>query len=64
MYATACVWMSEDNFKESVLSFYHVGSRNGTQVIRIGSKAISLDHVINSYNVNNQLVGLCVSKCG
>jgi hypothetical protein len=32
------VWGSEDNFQELVLSFYHVGPRDGTQVVRLGSK--------------------------
>ena len=30
---TVCMWRSEDNLQESVLSFYHVDPRDGTQII-------------------------------
>jgi hypothetical protein len=30
-----CMWRSEDNFWESVVSFHPVGPRNGTQVVRV-----------------------------
>ena len=39
MYICAClcvtvhVWRSEDNYQELALSLYHVGSRDGTQVV-------------------------------
>lgn len=36
MYAMAHVWRSEDNSRELILS-YHVGSRDETQVLRVGS---------------------------
>ena len=32
------MWKSEGNFVGVVLSFYHVGPRDQTQVIRLGSK--------------------------
>lgn len=32
------IWKSEDNCKESVLSFHHVGLRDQTEVIRLGGK--------------------------
>jgi hypothetical protein len=35
--AVAHMWRSEDSFRESVLSFYHVGPRNQTQTIRHGA---------------------------
>lgn len=38
VYAMPCVWGSEANFEESCFSFYHVGSRVGTWVIKLGSK--------------------------
>lgn len=31
-------WGSENNFRESVLSFYHVGLREQTQVIRLRNR--------------------------
>lgn len=31
-------WTSEDNFQESFLSFYPVGPRDWTQVVRLGSR--------------------------
>lgn len=36
------VWRSEDNLQESVLSFYYVGSREGTVVTRLGNRYIYL----------------------
>lgn len=35
MYSTVCKWRSEDKLWESVVWFYHVGSRNRTFVIRL-----------------------------
>lgn len=35
MCAKMHAWRLEDNFEESALSFYHVASRNPTQVIRL-----------------------------
>lgn len=31
-------WRSEANFQESEISFYHVGPRDGTQVVRLGGR--------------------------
>lgn len=36
VYATACVWRAEDNFREPVLSFHHMGSGDQTQVVKLG----------------------------
>lgn len=36
--ALACLWRPEDNFGESVLTFYHVGLWDCTQVIRLRCK--------------------------
>ena len=36
------MWISENSFWESVLSFYHLDSRGQTQVIRFGSKYLYL----------------------
>lgn len=33
-----CIWRPEDNFRELLLSFYHVGPRNQTQAIRLQGK--------------------------
>lgn len=33
-----CLWKSEDNLRELVLSFYHVVSGYGTQIIRLGGR--------------------------
>lgn len=38
----ACMWQSEDNLQELVLSFYHMSSENGTQIIRFDSKIFYL----------------------
>ena len=39
--ATGCIWRSEDrDLQESVVSFYHVGSADSTQVDTLGGKAI------------------------
>ena len=35
----ACVWRSENNLRELVLSFHHVGLGDWTQDIRLGSKS-------------------------
>jgi hypothetical protein len=42
MYIKAQVWESEDNVLESNHSLYHVGSGDGIQVVRFGSKCLSL----------------------
>lgn len=36
------LWIPEDNFQESVLSFYHVGPRGRTWVIRLGNVCLHL----------------------
>jgi hypothetical protein len=33
--ATGCIWTSEDNLWELILSFHHVGHRDQTQVVRL-----------------------------
>ena len=38
MCATAHVWRPEDSSKDLVLSFYHVGPRDRTQVVGLGGK--------------------------
>lgn len=40
MHVTVCVWRSEDNLQELVLSFHCVGSGDQTQVVRPGSKRV------------------------
>lgn len=37
MHATTRVWRSEDDFQQ-LSSFYHVGPRDRTQNVRLGSK--------------------------
>lgn len=40
-YATAPLWMSEDNLRNQlVLSFCYVGSWDQTQVTRLGAKCL------------------------
>lgn len=39
---TARMWKSEDSFQKSVLSFNHVGSRAGTQIVRLGGEHLYL----------------------
>jgi hypothetical protein len=34
---TLCVWRSENNWRKSVLSFHHVGTREQTKVIPCGA---------------------------
>lgn len=42
-------WRPENNLLKSVLFFYHMSSRDGTQVIRLDSKGLSLlSHFINA----------------
>ncbi|EDL81566.1 acylphosphatase 1, erythrocyte (common) type (predicted), isoform CRA_b [Rattus norvegicus] len=38
------MWKSEDHLREPVLSFYHVDSRDRTQVIWLGGK----NHLVGS----------------
>jgi hypothetical protein len=38
MYNIIYTQMSEDNLQESVICFFHVGPREGTQVSRLGGK--------------------------
>lgn len=46
------IWNSEDNFQGSVVCFHHVGLRDGTQVISLGSKHhYPLIHLANPYEV-------------
>ena len=43
---------SKDNFQESIVCFHHVGPRDGTQVISLGSKHhYPLSHLVNPYEV-------------
>lgn len=43
---------SEDNFQGSIVCFHHVGPRDGTQVISLGSKHhYPLSHLANPYEV-------------
>lgn len=39
-----CVYRSEDNSHEKVLSFHHVDSRDQTQILRLASKLLCLLH--------------------
>lgn len=42
---TACMWKLEDNWRDLVLSVYHVGSRDGTQLVLLRDKRLySLSH--------------------
>lgn len=42
---TACMWKLEDNWRELVLSAYHVGSRDSTQLVLLSDKHLySLSH--------------------
>lgn len=36
------VWRSEDNLEEFTLFFHHIGPRNWTQIVRLGSKYLDL----------------------
>lgn len=40
--AMACMWRPEDNYQQSVLSFYHMGPWDWTWVIRFGSRSLYL----------------------
>lgn len=35
-----CMWKSEDNLWQSVLSFYHVALKGSSQVIRLDGKPL------------------------
>lgn len=39
---TKCEWRSEDNLRESILSIYHAGLRNETQVVGLGLRHLHL----------------------
>lgn len=39
VHATACIWRSEDNLRESGASFYHVGPGHQTRVVSFGKQA-------------------------
>ena len=48
MWAHAVICRSENNLKELVLSFHHVGPENGTQHVKPGCKPLSLlSHLVN-----------------
>lgn len=40
--AAACIWKSEGDFSELVLSFHYVVSRDRTQIVSLGGKPLSL----------------------
>lgn len=49
MHAMTRVWRSEDHLEELFLSFYHVGARDGTQMVRLSGKHLYLQsHVVGS----------------
>lgn len=49
MHAMTRVWRSEDHLEELFLSFYHVGARDGTQMVRLSGKRLYLQsHVVGS----------------
>lgn len=49
------MWKTEVNLQESFLSFYHVGPKVGTQVIRLGSKHLwVLCHLSDPRNFKRQ----------
>lgn len=41
-HASAHMWRPEENVRKLVLSFYQVGSRDQTQIIRTGDKYLHL----------------------
>lgn len=49
---TVCVWRSEVNLEELILSFHSVSSRDQTQVIRLGSKNLSLHDETSHQSLN------------
>lgn len=50
VHSTKYIWSSEGNFQKLLLSFYHKGSKNGTQVVRVGNKYLyPLSYLVNSY---------------
>lgn len=52
MSATACMWMSEDNLKESGLSSHHVSLRDWTWVIELGNfTRWGLDKVVDLHTL-------------
>lgn len=38
MCVTVCMWKSEDSFRELILPFHYVGSRDLAHVVRVGAK--------------------------
>lgn len=60
MCATTLVWRSEATMQESVLSFHHAGSKNQTQVIRLGGKHLSLPVLLVIFNLSISLFALLV----
>ena len=43
------MWKSKDNLQEPVLSCYRVGSRDQTQVIRVGASVLTAAPSLNLY---------------
>lgn len=56
------MWRSEDNLQESVLSFHHVGHRDGAWVIRLGSRYLA--HCIVDSAQSYPLLLLSVPQTG
>lgn len=54
---TACMWKLEDNWRELVLSVYHVGSRDGTQLVLLGDK-----HLYSLSHPDAYVISICFSQ--
>lgn len=39
--AVACLWRTESDFQDSVLTFHHMGSEDRTQGVKLGGKLLS-----------------------
>lgn len=61
--ATASMWRSENNFWELILSFYHVGPGNETQVIRLCGNCFYPKIYLSGpllLIIINKMIGSCV----
>lgn len=54
VHAMVCVWRSENNLQELVVSFYHIGLRDQTQVIWIPPNSFS--HLTNFLTLYHLLI--------
>lgn len=62
--AVACLWRTESDFQDSVLTFHHMGSEDRTQGVKLGGKHFSaLKHLQTPTAVVFLFVCLLAAVC-